>query len=148
MFRKGRKVKDTLDLNAFKESWSNMVTFYLGCSYTFEEALLAGGIKLQERKVPAYDTNIVLNQVGQFGGSMCISMRPIKKSKLAEAVRISAQYTKYHCAPVHIGNPARIGVPDISSISAGALPTFEEDDVAVFWACGFSVTQILQDAGN
>lgn len=152
MYSRGRKVDYTLDLSGFEQSWGDLVSFYLGCSFTFEGALSEHGIRVKnidlKRNVSLYLTNIMLKPVGQFGGPMYTSMRPVKKSQLAEAVRISAQYPKSHGAPIHIGNPARIGVQNISDPSAGDAPSFEEDEVAVFWACGFSTSQVLESAGE
>lgn len=123
-----------------------MVSFYLGCSFSFEAALSANGIQLRNREqgenVSMYLSSINLKPVGPFASRMYTSMRSIRKCQLSEAFHISAQYSENHGAPIHIGNPARIGVQDISVPSAGDPSTFEEDEVPVFWACGFSVSQI------
>ena len=143
---------DTLDLNGFEQNWNNLVSFYLGCSYTFEGALCANGIRLrhieQGLNVSAFLTNIQLKPVGLVEGQMYTSMRPIKKDLLPEVFRLSAQYPQSHGPPIHIGNPARIGVKDITNPEAGDPSTVEDGEVPVFWACGFSVSQILSTAGK
>lgn len=152
MYSRGKRVDDVLDLSGFEKSWDNLVSFYLGCSFTFDGALSASGIRLRnvERglNVSMFKTNIHLKSVGLFGSRMVTSMRPVKRSQLSEAFRISAQYPDFHGAPIHIGNPARIGVLDIAVPSAGDPSSFEGDEVPVFWACGFSVSEILGNVGE
>ncbi len=149
VFSKGRNVDEVLDLSGFEQSWEDMVSFYLGCSFTFERALSSRGIRVKNMEaglcVSMYLTNIKLARVGAFDGLLVTSMRPIKKSRLAEAFSITSQYPDSHGAPVHIGNPARI---DVSVLLAGDPCEVEEDEVPVFWACGFSNTQILKDVGK
>ena len=145
-------MEDTLDLSGFEQSWGNLVSFYLGCSFTFESALIANGIRLRNMErglnISMFLANIQLNPVGTLGGRMLTSMRPIKRAQLSEAFRLSAEYPDFHGAPIHIGNPARIGVRDIAVPSAGDPCEVEEDEVPVFWACGFSVSQILSSVGE
>ena len=88
--------------------------------------------------------------VGRFGGRMFVSMRPVEKSRLGEVFRLTSRYPQAHGAPIHVGDPARIGVHDLSALTAGDPPVFEagRDQVPVFWACGFSVSQILADVGR
>ena len=140
-------VDKVFDLSGFEQSWSNLVSFYLGCSFTFEEALSSRGIRVKNREaglsVSMYLSHVRLSPVGVFGGQLVTSMRPIKKGQLAEAFSITSQYPSSHGAPVHMGSPARIGVRDLSAPLAGDPCEVEEDEVPVFWACGFSVGQIL-----
>ena len=141
---------DTLDLSGFEQSWGDLVSFYLGCSFTFEPALSNIGVRLlnmeQNKAVSMHVTNIGMKPVGLFSGFMYTSMRPVRKSQLGDVVRLTSQYPDSHGAPIHIGSPARIGV-DNSSIPSPLDPG-EEDLVSVFWACGFSVSQILADVGE
>ena len=143
---------EVLDLSGFDQSWSTMVSFYLGCSFTFEEKLQASGIPVRNMEaglcVSIYLTNIELRPVGEFRGLLVTTMRPIRKSQLTEAFAITSQYPGSHGAPVHIGNPARIGIEDLSAVLAGDQTKIEEDEVPVFWACGVTITQILQDVGE
>ena len=151
MFSRGRNVDEVLDLGGFEQSWSNMVSFYLGCSFSFEQALQSSGVRVRTMEaglcVPMYLTNICLEAVGALGGRMVTSMRPIRRDRLAEAFSITARYPSSHGAPIHIGNPARIGIADLSAVLGGDQVEMEED-VAVFWACGFSVSQILSGVGK
>lgn len=145
---------DTLDLSGFQHAWGDLVSFYLGCSFTFEPALVSAGVRLpqmeQNRNTSMYLTNIPLRPVGKFGGRMFTSMRLVERSKLAEVFCLTSRYPQAHGAPIHVGDPARIGVRDLSTPSAGDPPVFEAggNQVPVFWACGFSVSQILADVGK
>lgn len=152
MYSRGRKVDDTLDLSGFEQSWGNLVSFYLGCSYTFDSILIANGVGVRhvERKsnVSMFLTKIHLKRVGVFESQMIVSMRPIKKCQLSQVFRITAQYPDFHGCPIHIGSPARIGVEDITVPTAGDPCGVEEDEVPVFWACGVTGSQILGKAGK
>eukprot|EP01040_Poterioochromonas_malhamensis_P018456 gene18456-21561_t len=92
------------------ELWSeDLVTFVIGCSFSFEDALVKGGLSIrhidQKRNVPMYRTNIPCKPAGVFHGNLVVSMRPFKPSEVAKAVEITARYPRVHGAPVHIGNP-------------------------------------------
>ena len=145
-------MEDILDLSGFEESWADRVTFYLGCSFTFEMALNNHGIPMKNmnlgRNASMYLTNIGLKQAGAFNADMIVTMRPIRKSQISEAFLISAQYPTSHGAPVHMGNPGRIGVTDLGQPTAGDTCEVEEDEVPVFWACGFTVSQAVMNAGK
>ena len=99
------------------------------------------------KNVSMYRSSIKLKPAGPFGGNMVVSMRTILKSQLHQVFVLSAQYLTSHGAPIHIGNPARIGIGDISAPSWGDPTSVEEGEVPVFWACGFSVTEAVKQAG-
>lgn len=129
------------EVTDIKEIWNeDMVTFLLGCSFTFESALIKEGIEIrhidEEKNVPMYITNIECIPAGIFSGPMVVSMRPIKKSFVEKACEITGRYPKVHGSPVHIGNPEDIGIKDINSPDFGDVVTIKEDEVPVFWACG------------
>src|SRR3954452_25602980 len=115
VWRDGEVVKEPTDIMSH---WrDDLVTFVLGCSYSFEEALMAAGISLRhvERKVrvPMYRTNIACSPVGPFAGSMVVSMRPLKPADAIRAVQITSRFPAVHGAPVHLGHPNAIGIADI-----------------------------------
>lgn len=151
IYSRGRLVEDTLDLSGFEQSWGDKVSFYLGCSFTFEGALSSSGIKMRNMELclsgSMYLTNITLKAVGAFRGSMCVTMRAIKRTQVAQAFLLTAQYPKSHGAPIHIGNPVRIGVNDLSTAEFGDPGTVEEGEVPMFWACGVSTQEVVKKAG-
>ncbi len=118
----------------------DFVSFILGCSFTFESALIDEGIEVrhiqQESNVPMYVTNIECEPAGVFSGPMVVSMRPISLDKLVKAVQITSRYPDVHGAPVHIGNPELIGIDDINNPDFGDAVEIRDNEIPVFWACG------------
>ena len=141
-----------LDLSGF--DWTGRVSFYLGCSYSFEQALLDAGIKLQyveeKKAVSMYVTDINCYDVkNKFTGTkMIVSMRPIKKENLQDTVAITSSYVKSHGAPIHIGDPRKIGIFDITKTIFSDSTVIHDDEVSVFWACGASVKQAMEALGK
>jgi uncharacterized protein YcsI (UPF0317 family) len=129
------QVEDIMDC------WEDdMVAFLLGCSNTFEKALLNNGIPVRHIEmnsmVPVYKTNIPTVKAGCFEGPVVVSMRPIPRKDLIRAIQVTTRFPATHGAPIHIGNPEDIGIEDIHKPNYGnAVPIFE-DEIPVFWACG------------
>src|SRR5213594_2917379 len=118
----------------------DLVAFLLGCSFTFEWALLEAGIDLWHVKhgknVAMWKTSTACRPAGVFHGPMVVSMRPIPSAQLSQAVTASARFPNAHGAPVHIGDPAALGIEDIAKPDWGDAQPFRPGDVPVFWACG------------
>lgn len=143
----------TLDaeVTQITDFWQDdMVAFLLGCSYTFEAALLAAGIPVrhieEERNVPMYITNIECTPAGRFRGPMVVSMRPIPSRQVVNAVEVTARFPKVHGAPVHIGDPAAIGVEDLARPDFGDAVTVKEGEMPLFWACGVTPQVAAREA--
>ena len=117
-----------------------MVSFVLGCSFSFEEALLDVGIPLSHiergENVAMYKTNIDTVPAGRFHGKMVVSMRPLKPADVILAIQITSRFPGVHGAPVHLGQPHLIGVDDLEKPFAGDRPRMGDDEIPVFWACG------------
>ena len=150
MFSQGRLVEDTLDLDGF--SWEDIVTFYLGCSFTFEESLLRAGVVLSSveegKNVAMYRSSVQLCKVGSFEGRIVVSMRPIKREMLARVVSLTAQFPDMHGIPAHIGDPARIGITSLSDVLIGDPVAVKEDEVPVFWCCGVTAQEAIAAASK
>ena len=118
----------------------DLVAFLLGCSFTFEWALMEAGIRLwhveHDRNVAMYRTSIACRPAGAFHGPMVVSMRPIPTAQLSKAVTASARFPNAHGAPIHVGDPAALGIEDLAKPDWGEAQEFAPGDVAVFWACG------------
>ncbi len=118
----------------------DFVTFLLGCSHSFEEALLKMKIPIrhieEDKTVPMYITNIPCKPAGIFGGTMVVSMRPVPENLVVKAVQVTSRYAAVHGGPVHIGNPAKIGIKDIQRPDFGDSVTIKNGEIPVFWACG------------
>ena len=121
--------------------WNDqMVGFALGCSFTFEHALIRAGIPVSHmesnRTVPMFKTNIETIKAGPFAGPMVVSMRAIPSKKLEMVCSISAKFPMAHGAPLHWGDPAEIGIADLSTPDWGDPSPVCDNEIAVFWACG------------
>jgi len=121
--------------------WNNdLVSFLIGCSFTFETAMLNADISLrhieQDTTVPMYITNIQTEPAGKFSGPTVVSMRPINKEDLVRTVQVTSRFPGTHGAPIHIGNPSEIGIKDINSPDFGEKSKIKDDEIPVFWACG------------
>ena len=138
VFRDGELVDEPSDIMGH---WSDdLVTFVLGCSFSFEQPLLDEGIALQhiERNtvVPMYRTSIPCAPAGRFAGNMVVSMRPLTPADAIRAVQITSRFPSLHGAPVHIGPPGLIGIDDLLATDFGDPPAVDEGQIPVFWACG------------
>jgi len=146
-FREGTKVKESFDL--LDECLEDYVAFTLGCSFTFEKALIDAGISLRhvEEKcnVSMYSTNIELVPYDIFAGKMVVSMRPIKKDLVAEACVVTSHYPDTHGSPIQVGYPEMIGIDDIQKPDYGDAVSIEEDEIPLFWPCGVTPENVLKD---
>lgn len=128
----------------------DFVAFVLGCSFSFEEALVAEGIGLRHidnnHTVSMYRTNIETSPAGPFGGPVVVSMRPMRSIDAIRACAITARFPHAHGKPVHFGNPAEIGIHDISTPEWGEPTEFLDGEVPVFWACGVTPQAAIQSA--
>lgn len=128
----------------------DMVTFLLGCSFSFEHDLVDSGVPVRhielDRNVPMYVTNRECRPAGVFSGPMVVSMRPMLESFVAKASAITARYRKAHGAPIHVGDPAALGIKDLQKVDFGDAPEIRPGEVPVFWACGVTPQMALQRA--
>lgn len=126
------------------------VTFLLGCSFTFEAALMETGIEMrhitQGRNVPMYKTSIPTEKAGTFEGPMVVSMRPIHRDQVDQVVAITSRYPKVHGAPVHIGSPTDIGIGHLDQPDYGDAVELRDGEVPVFWACGVTPQAACENA--
>jgi uncharacterized protein YcsI (UPF0317 family) len=148
VFVDGRLLEEPTDVNAY---WSDdLVTFVIGCSFSFERALLMEGIPLQhvarDTTVPMYRTNIACTPAGRFRANMVVSMRPLKPADAIRAVQITSRYPAVHGAPVHIGLPSAIGIADLMRPDFGDPPAMGADELPVFWACGVTPQVAVESA--
>lgn len=133
------------------QEWEeDMVAFLIGCSFTFESALQENGIALahidQGRNVPMYRTTIATTPAGVFSGPLVVSMRPIPAAQVADAVRITSRYPSVHGAPVHVGDPAEIGISDLSHPDFGDAVDIPAGHIPVFWACGVTPQAVVMNS--
>lgn len=149
VFRDGVLSEEVTDIS---EHWrDDLVTVALGCSFTFENALLRHNIPVRHiesgRNVPMYRSNIDLVPAGQFAGQMVVTMRPIPAAQVAEATEICRRFPQAHGAPIAVGDPTLIGINDLSQPDWGEAVEVKEGEVPVYWACGVTPQNVLRDAG-
>ena len=138
IYRDGKLISEERDITKY---WNReMVSFLLGCSFTFETALIRAGISLRHidegKNVSMYVTNIQTTPAGMFFGPLVVSMRPIPLAKVVRSVQITSRFPMVHGAPVHIGDPERIGIADLARPDYGDPVEVKDDESPVFWACG------------
>ena len=148
VYRDGQKAGECSDVAGL---WrDDLVTFAIGCSFTFEHALLEAGLRMrhvdQGRNVAMYRTNIPLKQVGRFGGNMVVSMRPFAPEDAVRAAAISDRFAQLHGGPVHQGDAAAIGIRDLAAPEYGDAVAILPGEVPLFWACGVTSQAALQHA--
>ncbi|HEY2224760.1 putative hydro-lyase [Actinomycetospora sp.] len=134
----GDAAGDVTDVTAH---WrDDLVAFLIGCSFTFEDALIAAGVPVrhveQDRNVPMYRTDRPCRPAGSLGGPLVVSMRPVPAELVATAVRVTARYPAVHGAPVHVGDPAALGIADLDRPDYGDPVEVRAGELPVFWACG------------
>ena len=138
VWRDGMLVNEPRDI---KSIWrDDLVSFVLGCSFSFEEALLAADVPVRhislKQNVPMYRTSIATQRAGRFHGPLVVSMRPMRPADAIRAVQITSRLPAVHGAPVHLGFPEAIGIADIGKPDYGDAVPLERDELPVFWACG------------
>lgn len=148
VFRDGKLTEELPDIT---ELWrDDLVSFALGCSFSFEEALLADGLEVRNVSegvnVPMYRTDIDCTRAGPFAGNMVVSMRPFKAADAIRAVQICTRFPSVHGAPVHLGDPGLIGINDLALPDYGDAVSMNDDELPVFWACGVTPQVALEAA--
>ena len=148
VFRDGEAVAEPTDI---REYWrDDLVTFVIGCSFTFEHSLIENGIAIrhieQNRNVPMYRSNIETTRAGNFHGPMVVTMRPLKAADAIRAIQITSRFPGVHGAPVHIGDPALIGIADLAHPDYGDAVDIHANELPVFWACGATPQAVLAQA--
>lgn len=148
VYRDGRLADSPREIGRLWEE--DFVAFLLGCSFSFEEAMLRAGIPLRHieegKNVSMYTTAVPCRSAGIFSGPLVVSMRPVPMSLVARAVQITSRYASVHGAPVHIGDPAAIGIRDLRRPDFGDPVAIREGEVPVFWACGVTPQAVVMEA--
>ena len=145
VWRNGEVIDEPTDV----ERWwrDDLVAFVIGCSFSFEEALIDSGIELRhiscDCAVPMYRTSIATVPAGPFRGPMVVSMRPMKPADAIRAIQVTTRFPTVHGAPVHIGKPELIGINDLAKPDYGDAVPVHDDEIPVFWACGVTPQSVV-----
>ncbi|HEV2624325.1 MAG TPA: putative hydro-lyase [Xanthobacteraceae bacterium] len=148
VWRDGALVDEPSDIAKW---WrDDLVTFAIGCSFSFEQALLEAGIELRHMTcdctVPMYRTAVETAAAGPFHGPLVVSMRPMKPADAIRAIQITTRFPSVHGAPVHIGKPGSIGIKDLARPDWGDAVPVHDDELPVFWACGVTPQSVIMAA--
>ena len=141
----------TAEITDLREFWrDDLVSFLLGCSFSFETALMRVGMEMRHMtcgtNVPMFITSIDAASAGAFSGPMVVSMRPIPQEQVVRAVQVTSRFPAVHGAPVHVGDPSAIGIGDIYTPDFGEPVEFKDGEVPVFWACGVTPQAVAMNA--
>lgn len=150
-YRVYRKGQLESELDNLTDCWQdNFVAFLLGCSFTFEKALLENDIPVRHieegKNVPMYITNIKTRPAGSFHGNMVVSMRPIPQELVIRAVQVTSRFPAVHGSPVHIGDPKKIGISSLDKPDFGDAVEIKDGEVPVFWACGVTPQAVAMES--
>jgi uncharacterized protein YcsI (UPF0317 family) len=145
VWRDGALADEPQDLMRY---WrDDLVTFAIGCSFSFEQALIDDGIELRHMTcdctVPMYRTSVETVPAGPFHGPLVVSMRPMKPADAIRAIQITTRFPSVHGAPVHVGKPEMIGIADIAKPDWGDAVPVHDDELPVFWACGVTPQSVI-----
>jgi uncharacterized protein YcsI (UPF0317 family) len=148
VWKYGALVDETADVTAW---WrDDLVSFVLGCSFSFEQALIDEGLPLRHLAagvtVPMYRTDIACVPAGPFRGPMVVSMRPFTPAHAIRAIEITGRFPAVHGAPIHIGLPELIGIQDLAKPDYGDRLDLRSDELPVFWACGVTPQAVIAAA--
>ena len=148
VWRDGELAGEAADI---RDLWrEDLTAFLIGCSFSFEEALLADGVPVRHvaegRNVPMYRTSIPTAPAGPFHGPLVVSMRPLKAPDAIRAIQITSRLPAVHGAPVHLGDPSLIGIRDVGRPDYGDAVRVEPDELPVFWACGVTPQAVIAAA--
>ena len=148
IFQNGEPVAEVTDLH---EWWrDDLVTFVLGCSFSFEQALIEAGLRIRHRDigatVPMYRTNISTSATHRFSGPTVVSMRPFTPADAIRAIQVTSRFPSVHGAPIHLGDPTAIGIVDIARPDYGDAVEVRPGEIPVFWACGVTPQAVIENA--
>ena len=148
VYHKGQLVEEpTKLLSHWREDF---VAFLLGCSFSAERALIESGIQLrhlaQGKNVAMYRTTVACTATPRIHGSLVVSMRPIATTMIDRVVEVTSRYPLAHGAPVHIGDPAALGIADLAHPDWGDAVSVEDDALPVFWACGVTPQSVIMES--
>jgi uncharacterized protein YcsI (UPF0317 family) len=146
VYRRGELTDRVSDL---KGLWRNdLVSFLLGCSHTFEHALVEAGVTMRHHErgttVPMFVSNTPCIAAGRFAGPLVVTMRPVAGGQLSRVLELSARYPHAHGTPVHVGEARALGIRDLAQPDYGDPVELKAGEVPVFWACGVTPQAVAQ----
>ena len=119
------------------------VAFLTGCNLSLDRVMLEAGMPLphlqSEEAFPAqYRCSIECTPAGAFHGPVVVSLRPVPDALVGPLAELTSQYALCHGAPLHAGDPAAIGLRDLSNVDWGRKNSIPPGHTPMFWACGIT----------
>lgn len=148
VWRNGVMTDEPTDI---RDLWrDDLVSFLIGCSFSFEEAMLSNGLPVrhieQGSNPPMYRTNLMTEPAGPFHGPVVVSMRPMRTAEAIRAIEVTSRFPSVHGSPVHLGDPAEIGIADLHRPDYGDMVEIRDGEIPVFWACGVTPQAVVAAA--
>ena len=151
IWRDGRLAEEVPDATKAWAEHPDLVSFLIGCSFTFETPLAEAGIEVRHiadgTNVPMYLTNRACRPAGRLQGNLVVSMRPIPAERVADAATITGRFPAVHGSPVHVGAPELLGIEDLARPDFGDPVRVEPGEIPVFWACGVTPQAAVMASG-
>lgn len=148
IYREGKLTDEVTNIEAFWKK--DFVSFLIGCSFTFEHALLENGLGIrhieEQRNVPMYITNQPCEPAGIFHGNLVVSMRPFQPAEVVRAIEVTSRFPSVHGSPVHVGSPEQIGIAQLDQPDFGDAVAIKKGEIPVFWACGATPQSIAMSS--
>lgn len=148
VYRDGQRVESTADVSALWQE--DHVAVAIGCWFSVEEALLEAGVRLRHLELgiqgSLFRTSLDTSPVGRFGGPMVASMRPFAEGDVDTVAEVTGRFERVHGAPIHIGDPAELGIRDIGKPDFGEVLVPEAGEVPIYWGCGLTALTALEHA--
>lgn len=148
IFEDGVLVKEVTDATPYWQE--DMAVFLIGCSFSFEEALMKAGIDVRHismgRNVPMFRTKVMTSPAGPFRGELVVSMRPMTPEDAGRANEITGRFPNVHGAPVNIGEPEKLGIADLMKPDYGDPVEIRPGEIPVFWGCGVTPQSVIEHA--
>lgn len=151
VWENGQLAAEITDATEIYQQHPDLVTFLIGCSFTFEMPMIEAGIDIRhitdQSNVPMFKTNRLCRPAGRLQGELVVSMRPIPADRIADAVSITGRFPAVHGTPVHVGAPEQLGIQDIMRPDFGDAVRIEKGEIPVFWACGVTPQAAVMKSG-
>ncbi|MDJ0511553.1 MAG: putative hydro-lyase [Crocosphaera sp.] len=149
IFQNGELLEKVRDIRQY---WrDDFVAFLIGCSFSFEAAMIEANLPVrhieENKNVPMYISNIPCETAGSFSGDLVVSMRPFTPIQAIKAVEITSKFPKAHGAPIHFGDPTKIGISNINKPDFGDQVSIKDEEIPVFWACGVTPQLAIKNSG-
>lgn len=133
VYRRGVREEDVYDItNLWRD---DSVGFLIGSSLTFDAALARAGVPLS-KEVWVLNSAIETVPSGKFAGPLVVTMRWMTPAQAVIATQLTTRFPFNHGAPVHLGDPAEIGVDLKNPIYGAPVESIPQGVMPVFWACG------------